>query len=98
SYDLETFPVDVETPAGARLELSVTPRVFVSHQDFRRDGADLVARVWVRNTLENTVNAFVAVDSAGFHQERTVTVPPGVTQSVEIRGRWPEGVTKAALT
>jgi hypothetical protein len=61
-----------------------TPRVLVTQWaiELRR------ARVWVRNSLDNTVNVTVRISSPG-HTEAWIgdgTVPPGVIQSVAVEG------------
>lgn len=61
-----------------------TPRVFVTQYEISATGA----RLWVRNTLENTVNVYAAVSGAGASElEGSGTVPPGSTQLLILSGR-----------
>lgn len=68
--------------------LRITPRVYLAGQQLRVKGGRLDARLAVRNTLENTVNAFVTIYLEAHNMEWSVTatVPPGVTQTVELTG------------
>ncbi|MFN7919344.1 MAG: hypothetical protein U0Q16_04560 [Bryobacteraceae bacterium] len=67
--------------------LRVTPRVWVVRYEFSERNGDLVARIWIRNTLENTVNAFVALESESVKLESNETVPPGSVHRAELRGK-----------
>ena len=61
-----------------------TPRVFVSQVEI----GGRSARVWVRNSLENTVNVYVTISGAGAEQmEVSATIPPGTTQILTAGGR-----------
>ena len=62
-----------------------TPRVFVSRYEIE----DRTARLWVRNSLENTVNIYVTVSSAagGPQLETSDTIPPGYTKILPLTGR-----------
>ena len=73
--------------AVAAGSLVVGPRVYVARQTLRRDQGRLLGEVWVRNTLENTVNAYVTVSGPGVLLESPATVPPGVTQIVRLESR-----------
>jgi hypothetical protein len=60
-----------------------TPRVFVT----RHEIIEPAARLWVRNSLENTVNVYATVTgSSGAVLEASATVPPGYTQIVTLSG------------
>lgn len=79
----------LEAKAAVAVRLKITPRVYIAGQDIRLRGDQLTARLFIRNTLENTVNAFVTIRAAAQKLEwnATATVPPGVTQTVEISGK-----------
>ncbi|MBM3734264.1 MAG: hypothetical protein FJW39_00625 [Acidobacteria bacterium] len=78
-------------PGPARLIL--TPRVFISEAVVQAGEAELTADVTVRNTLDNTVNVIVEVRKPGTPEgpSAVATIGPGVTQTVEVRGKL-EGV------
>ncbi len=84
-------------PEGIRLV--VTPRVFIPREELAYDPASgrLEARVWVRNSLENTVNAVVTLTVPGTSADlsESATVPPGVTQVVTVTGRLAAGLAGA---
>jgi hypothetical protein len=65
-------------------ELRVTPRVFIARHQTRMRNGQLIASIWIRNTLDNTVNAFIGIRGEGVLVEANVTVPPGVTQREEL--------------
>jgi hypothetical protein len=92
------LPATLTVSPPAKVDLVITPRVYIARQEFRFQGRELAALIWVRNTLENTVNAFLTLTAPGLHLESTATVPPGVTQPVEIRGKVPDGVTNWIVT
>lgn len=75
----------------ADVKLVVTPRVFIPREDiaYNPDTGQVEARVWVRNSLENTVNAVVTLTVPGISADLSdsATVPPGVTQVVTLNGR-----------
>lgn len=70
-----------------------TPRVYVAGERIERNAAtgEVKAAVAVRNSLENTVNIVVSLtlarESADPPVEAGATVPPGVTQMVQLTGR-----------
>ena len=59
-----------------------TPRVFVTRYEI----GERAARLWIRNSLENTVNVYVTVsgNSGAAACEASATVPPGYTQIVPL--------------
>jgi len=65
-----------------KAELRITPRVYIARSLVQVHNGRLTARLWVRNTLENTVNVFASVLGEGVSSEVTATVPPDVTQVV----------------
>ncbi|MCC6540489.1 MAG: hypothetical protein IT162_23275 [Bryobacterales bacterium] len=75
-------------PAGVRV--AVTPRVFIPREEIAYDPSTgrVEARVWVRNSLENTVNAVIVLTVPGVLADlsESATVPPGVTQAVTLSG------------
>ena len=73
----------VGTPP-AKAALIVTPRVYIADCHLRWEGVVLVTELQVRNTLDNTVNAYLSV--AGTTLRATETVPPGMTQTAILRG------------
>lgn len=81
----------LEARAAVAVVLRITPRVYIASQKLTVAGGRLVARLTVRNTLENTVNAFVTIYLPAHNKEwsATATVPPGVTQTVELGGDCP---------
>lgn len=80
--------------------LRITPRVYIANQRLAVKGGRLEARLALRNTLENTVNAFVTIHLEAHNKEWSVTatVPPGVTQTVELTGDCPATGTLEFLT
>ena len=81
----------LESKAAVPIRLKITPRVYIAGQTIRLNGDQLQARLSIRNTLENTVNAFVTIRAPVQKLEwtATATVPPGVTQTVELSGNCP---------
>lgn len=79
----------IADPATA-VTVSLTTRVFLSRLDLARRGGELHGRVWVRNTLENTSNVFVTIRGDRVLFDLPATVPPGVTQPVEVRLALPD--------
>ncbi|MCC6589569.1 MAG: hypothetical protein IT168_22925 [Bryobacterales bacterium] len=79
----------LEAKTAIPVRLKITPRVYVAGQDIRLSGGRLAARLFVRNTLENTVNAFLTIRAPlqKLEWSATATVPPGVTQTVEVMGK-----------
>jgi len=75
-------PSRVTVPGWVKQALLIeTPRVFVSRYEI----GDRSTRLWVRNSLENTVNVFATVTGAnGAAREQSATVPPGSTQVLEL--------------
>ncbi|MBM3794885.1 MAG: hypothetical protein FJW31_12625 [Acidobacteria bacterium] len=75
----------------SEVRLIVTPRVFIPREEIAYDAATarVEARVWVRNSLHNTVNAVVTLTVPGHSADLSdsATVPPGVTQVVILKGR-----------
>lgn len=64
-------------------QLIETPRVFVSEYEL----GDREARLWVRNTLDNTVNVYGTVAGQGGSEwSGSGTVPPGTTQLLILSG------------
>ncbi len=60
-----------------------TPRVFVSRHEIGTGQTKL----WVRNSLENTVNVYTTVTgSNGAQATGSATIPPGVTQILALDG------------
>ncbi len=82
----DRLPASLTATPPTQVELVITPRIYIARQDFRLQGGELAVRIWVRNTLENTANLYFTITAPGLHLESSATVPPGVTQSVEIRG------------
>jgi hypothetical protein len=73
-------------PAATMIE---TPRVFVSRHEIAASGG---VWLWVRNSLENTVNVYARLTgSAGQEIAGSATIPPGVTQAVSLEGAAPLG-------
>lgn len=70
--------------------LRVTPRVYVARYEIEVRNGEVTARIWIRNTLENTVNAFVALEGGGLKLESNETVPPGSVHRAELRGKGAE--------
>lgn len=73
------------TLAGWQREaiLIETPRVFVTRHEI---GAGQT-KLWVRNSLENTVNVYATVTgSSGDEASASATIPPGVTQIIALDG------------
>ena len=73
------------TLVGWRKEATLieTPRVFVSRHEI---GA-VQTKLWVRNSLENTVNVYATVTgSGGDEASGSATIPPGVTQILALDG------------
>ena len=60
-----------------------TPRVFVT----RHEIGTVQTRLWVRNSLENTVNVYVTVGSSTSDDaSASATIPPSVTQILALDG------------
>lgn len=78
-------------PAQPVIILS-TPRVYVTGEQIRF-GPDraIEASLWIRNSLENTVNVYVTLEpaAADVKLEADATIPPGLTQTVRLAGRLP---------
>ncbi|MBL8293861.1 MAG: hypothetical protein JNN08_18600 [Bryobacterales bacterium] len=90
----------LEARAAVAVVLRITPRVYIASQKLTVAGGRLEARLAVRNTLENTVNAFVTIYLPTHKKEwtATATVPPGVTQTVEFGGACPTAERLEFLT
>ncbi len=78
--------VVVRRPPGP-LEVRITPRVFVGRIETQANPRRM--RVWITNTLENTSNVFVSLRTGDAAVAKTLvevsaTVPPGVTQMVDL--------------
>ena len=61
-----------------------TPRVFVTRHEIGTGQT----RIWVRNSLENTVNVYVIVGGGSTRDQASAsaTIPPGVTQILVLGG------------
>jgi len=90
----------LEARAAVAVVLRITPRVYIASQKLTVADGRLAARLAVRNTLENTVNAFVTIylPALGREWTATATVPPGVTQTVELGGDCPSADKLEFLT
>lgn len=88
-------------PSAATIVLLSTPRVYVAAERIRLapDGS-VEATIAVRNSLENTVNAYLTLAPAAAagsssssnsrgELEADATIPPGVTQTVRLSGKLP---------
>jgi hypothetical protein len=86
--------------APAPVTVKITPRVYLARQKITVADGKLLARIVIRNTLENTVNAFLTVrrDATGQEWTTTATVPPGVAQLVEVSGPCPNASLPMDLT
>jgi hypothetical protein len=83
-------PVNLlEAAEAVPVLLKLTPRVFLSNQEITCADGRLAARLSLRNTLDNTVNLFITLQVPKHRKEwsATATVPPGVTQMLEITGQ-----------
>lgn len=101
-YDAPSLRRDnlLEATRPVAVTLRITPRVYIASQKLTVTGGRIAARLAVRNTLENTVNAFVTIHLPAQNKEwlATATVPPGVTQTVELEGDCPATGTLEFLT
>lgn len=90
--DLVTPGRQHELAAAEAVEgrLVIAPRVHIAGYRRARAGEPFAWQVSIRNTLENTANVVVRAERNGeLVVEAVATVPPGVTQSVELRGEPP---------
>ena len=72
------------TLSGWQKEATVieTPRVFFIRHEIAEQ-----TKLWVRNSLENTVNVYVTVTSSNKEEaSASATIPPGVTQILTLEG------------
>lgn len=74
---------EIAVSEEARVLIVVTPKVHVARNELLLRQGHLSGRVWVRNTLENTVNVYLTLDGGG-QFSTSATVPPGATQAVEV--------------